>query len=50
MILSYEDLRFLPVLNGVTIIGNKRFEDFGLVPMSSEEITEIELEVFGYTL
>lgn len=48
--MSYESLRFLPVLNGVTIIGDKRFEDYGLVPMSAEEITEIELEVFGYVL
>jgi len=48
--MSYESLRYLPILNGVTIIGNKRFEDFGLVPMNSEEITEIMLEVFGYVL
>lgn len=48
--MSYETLRFLPILNGVTIIGDKRFEDFGLVPMTSEEITELELEVFGYVL
>ena len=48
--MSYESLRFLPILNGVTIIGNKRFEDYGLVPMTSEEITEIMLEVFGYVL
>lgn len=48
--MSYEDLRFLPVLNGVTIIGDKRLEDYGLVPMSSEEITEIMLEVFGFVL
>lgn len=48
--MSYESLRFLPVLNGVTIIGDKRFEDFGLVPMTTEEITEIQLEVFGYVL
>ena len=48
--MSYEDLRYLPVLNGVTIIGDKRFEDYGLIPMSAEEITEIMLEVFGYVL
>lgn len=48
--MSYESLRFLPVLNGVTVIGDKRFEDYGLVPMSSVEITEIMLEVFGYVL
>jgi hypothetical protein len=48
--MSYESLMQLPVLNGVTIIGNKRFEDYGLIPMSAEEITEIMLEVFGYVL
>lgn len=48
--MRYEDLKSLPCLNGVTIIGNKRFEDFGLVPMTAEEITEIQLEVFGYVL
>lgn len=48
--MSYEELRFLPVINGVTVIGNKRLEDYGLVPMTSEEITAIELEVFGYVL
>ena len=48
--MNYEQLRFLPLLNGVTIIGDKRFEDYGLVPMSAEEITEIQLEVFGYVL
>jgi len=48
--MNYEQLRFLPVLNGVTIIGDKRFEDYGLVPMSTEEVTELMLEVFGYVL
>lgn len=48
--MNYEDLRFLPRLNGVTIIGDRCFEDFGLVPMNSSEIAEIQLEVFGYLL
>ncbi len=48
--MSYESLRYLPVLNGVTIIGSKKLSDYGLVPMSSEEINEITLEVFGYLL
>lgn len=48
--MSYESLRFLPLLNGVTIIGDKRFEDYGLVPMNANEITEVMLEVFGYVL
>ena len=45
--MSYETLRFLPILNGVTIIGDKRFEDYGLIPMSSNDITELELEKIG---
>lgn len=48
--MSYEDLLHLPTLNGVTIIGDRRFEDYGLIPMSSAEITELMLEVFGYVL
>ena len=48
--MSYESLRYLPVINGVTVIGDKRFEDYGIVPMTSEDITEIMLEVFGYVL
>ena len=48
--MSYENLRFLPILNGVTIIGNKTFSDYGLVPMSTAEVTEIMLEIFGYVL
>ena len=48
--MSYEELLDLPCINGVTVIVNRRFEDFGLVPMSSEEVTEIMLEVFGYVL
>lgn len=48
--MSYEQLRYLPTLNGVTLIGDKRLEDYGLVPMSADEITAIMLEVFGYVL
>ena len=48
--MRYEDLTFLPKINGVTVIGDKTFEDFGLIPMSAEEITEIQLEIFGYVL
>lgn len=48
--LSYESLRNLPSINGVTVIGDRTFEDFGLVPISSEEMTELMLEVFGYVL
>lgn len=48
--MSYEQLRLLPVLNGVTVIGDKKLEDYGLIPMTSEEISEIMLEVFGYLL
>ena len=48
--MNYEALSFLPRLNGVTIIGDKRFEDYGIVPMNTEEIAEIQLEVFGYLI
>lgn len=48
--MNYEDLRYLPRLNGVTIIGDRTFSDYGLVPMSSADITEIQLEIFGYIL
>lgn len=48
--MSYSQLLSLPCLNGVTIIGNKRLEDYGLVPMTAEDVTEIMLEVFGYVL
>lgn len=48
--MSYESLRFLPMLNGVTIIGDKRFEDYGLIPVSAEEITSLMLEVNGFVL
>jgi hypothetical protein len=48
--MTYEDLTLLPLINGVTVIGDKRIEDFGLVPMNSKEIAEIEKEVFGYVL
>ena len=48
--MNYSQFRLLPCLNGVTIIGDKRLEDYGLIPMTSEDITEIMLEVFGYVL
>ena len=48
--MNYESLRGLPILNGVTIIGDKKLEDFGLVPMSSDEVSSIMIEVFGYLL
>ena len=48
--MNYEDLTMFPLLNGVTLIGDKKLSDFGLVPMTAEDITEIMLEVFGYLL
>lgn len=48
--MSYESLRYLPILNGVTVIGNKRFEDYGLIPVSTDEMTSLMLEVFGFVL
>ncbi len=48
--MNYADIMQLPMLNGVTIIGDKRLSDYGLVPLTSAEISEIMLEVFGYLL
>lgn len=48
--MNYEDLQYLPRINGVTVIGDKTIEDYGLVPMSDSDINEILLEVFGYVL
>ena len=48
--MSYEELLSLPSINGVTVIGDKRFEDFGLVPITTDELTSIALEVFGYVV
>ena len=48
--MDYQKLAFLPLLEGVTIIGDKLFEDYGLVPISAEELTELFLEVNGYVL
>ena len=48
--LTYENLTLLPSIQGVTIIGDKTFEDYGLVPLSVEDVEEIMLEVFGYIL
>lgn len=48
--MNYESLLHLPTINNVTVIGDRRFEDFGLIPISSAELTELMLEVFGYVL
>ena len=48
--MNYSSLLLLPRLNGVTVIGDKTLEDYGIIPMTSEDITEIMLEVFGYVL
>jgi len=48
--MDYESLTNLPEINGVTVIGERRLEDFGLVPMSSDDITAIMFEVFGFVL
>ena len=48
--MRYSDLIGLPLLNGAVIIGNKKFSDYGLVPLSSHEVDDICLEVFGYLL
>jgi hypothetical protein len=47
---NYETLTKLPKLNGVTLISSRTFSDLGLVPISTDEVTELMLEVFGYVL
>ena len=48
--MNYEDLKNLPQINGVTIIGERTMEDYGLVPLNSKEIEELYLEGIGYVL
>ena len=48
--MNYESLTQLPLINSVTVIGDRKLEDYGLIPISAEEITELMLEVFGYVL
>lgn len=48
--MPYDQLTGLPELNGVTILGDRRIEDYGLVQMSSDDVNSIFLEVFGYVL
>lgn len=48
--MNYESLLQIPTINNVSVIGDRRFEDFGLIPISSAELTEIMLEIFGYVL
>lgn len=48
--ISYESLEDKPRLEGIEIEGDKTFEDYGLLPLNPDEITEIQLETFGYVL
>lgn len=48
--MRYVDLIGLPSINGVTILGDRTFSDYGLVPLSNSEVRDICLEVFGYIL
>lgn len=48
--MPYDQLTGLPELNGVTIFGDRRIEDYGMVPMSSNDVDSIFIEVFGYVL
>lgn len=48
--MRYTDLRILPLINGVTVLGQRKLSDYGLVPMSADDINNIMLEVFGYLL
>ena len=48
--MNYEMLRYLPRINDVTVIGDMKLEDFGLIPASSNEIAELMLECYGFLL
>ena len=48
--MSYEELTDLPTINGVTVVGDKSFADYGLIPMNMKEIMALEYKVFGYVL
>ena len=46
--MSYEDLKFLPRINGVTVIGDRKLEYFGLVPMTDAEIASNNAEACAW--
>lgn len=48
--MEYGRLSGLPKCNGVTILGDRRFEDYGLIPMTEQDIMNIYLEEYGYVL
>lgn len=48
--MQYSELEGLPKINGVTVVGDKDLKDYGLTPMTDEEVQAIMLEVFGFTL
>lgn len=37
---NYENLSFKPSINGVTLLGDKSFENLGLVPMTDQEVID----------
>lgn len=37
----YDDLKGKPTINGIEIIGNKTLEDYGLIPITKEEIDNL---------
>lgn len=45
--MKYDELLDLPKLNGVTILDDKTLEEYGLCPMTQEEVEEIQLEIMG---
>lgn len=38
---NYERLSFKPSINGVTLLGDKTFEELGLVPMTEQEVIDV---------
>lgn len=48
--MKYNELEDLPKINGVTVVDDKTLEDYGLEPMTDEEMQAIMLEIFGFVL
>ena len=48
--MHYDQLSGLPMLNGVTLLGDRTIEDYGMVQMSSDDVNSLILEVWGYLL
>jgi hypothetical protein len=48
--MDYNNLDNLPTMNGVTVQGNLKLEDVGIIELTPEMVSELWLEVFGSLL